>query len=163
MNFVSFIIDGMLGSLARKLRLLGYDTLYYSDVDDEKLIEIAAQQNRVIITRDKLLYKRAMNSGIISVLLDGSSDIRDMVHVLRNFGISSVEFLPEKSRCSLCNSELDKCDKSFANKIIPAKVTKMHERFYFCHHCNKVYWGGSHFTKLQEFGITVRKRLNNAS
>ena len=69
MSSVCFIADGMLGSLARKLRIFGFDTLYYNDVEDFKLIEIGEQQERILLTCDKILIQRAMNAGISSCLL----------------------------------------------------------------------------------------------
>ena len=163
MSSVSFVVDGMLGSLARKLRMFGFDTLYYNHTEDTELLTIGMQEGRVLLTRDKMLFQRAINGGISSVLLDGSDDVDDMAHVLKSSGIYSAEFLPEKSRCPLCNSVLDKRNKDSIDKLIPAKVLNMHERFYFCKQCNKVYWEGSHFKKLQEFGLNVKMRLNNAS
>ena len=163
MSYVSFVVDSMLGSLARKLRIFGFDTLYYNDVDDDKLIEIGHQQDRSLLTCDKMLFQRAMNTGTRSVLLEGPSDVDDMVHVLKKSGIYSVEFLPEKSRCPRCNGILVICDRDSVKKLIPEKVIRMHEQFYFCKECNKVYWEGSHLKKLQEFELHVRKRLNDAS
>jgi len=163
MSSIRFIADGMLGSLARKLRMFGFDTLYYNDIDDDKLIEIGKQQERILLTCDKMLFQRAVNAGICSVLLDGSSDADDMAHVLKSNRIYSVEFLPEKSRCPLCNGALDICDKNSINKLIPEKVVSMHEKFYLCKQCNKVYWEGSHLKKLQQFGLDVQRRLNDAS
>jgi len=160
---VSFIVDGMLGSLSRKLRMFGFDTLYYNDTDDDKLIEICKQQDRILLTCDKMLFQRAMNAGINSVLLDGSGDANDMAHVFKNTGIHAIEFLPEKSRCPLCNSILDIRDKDSVKKLVPDNVLNAQERFYFCKQCNKVYWEGSHMKKLQEFGLNVQRMLNHAS
>ena len=74
-----FVVDGMLGSLARKLRMFGFDTLYYNDADDDRLIEVGKQENRVILTCDKMLFQRAINIGLDSILLVGSNDVDDMV------------------------------------------------------------------------------------
>ncbi|MBE43797.1 MAG: hypothetical protein CMO16_01275 [Thaumarchaeota archaeon] len=163
MSSVCFIADGMLGSLARKLRIFGFDTLYYNDVEDFKLIEIGEQQERILLTCDKILIQRAMNAGISSVLLDGSGDVDDMIHILRNYKINFVEFLPENSRCPICNNILDRCDKNSINKLIPEKIFNIHERFYLCKQCNKVYWEGSHLKKLREFGLFVKRGLNDTS
>ncbi|MFQ5940644.1 MAG: Mut7-C RNAse domain-containing protein [Nitrososphaerales archaeon] len=163
MSSVRFVVDGMLGNLARKLRLFGFDTLYYNDINDERLIEIGKQEGRVLLTCDKKLFQRAMNAGVSGVLLNGSGNVDDMVHVLKNSGIYYVEFLPDKSRCPLCNGMLDIRDKNSINKLIPDQVLNIHERFYFCKQCNKVYWEGSHMKKLKEFALTVKRRLGNAS
>ena len=127
MSSVCFIADGMLGSLARKLRIFGFDTLYYNDVDS--------------IQCYLLKFK----------------------NILRNYKINFVEFLPENSRCPICNNILDRCDKNSINKLIPEKIFNIHERFYLCKQCNKVYWEGSHLKKLREFGLFVKRGLNDTS
>jgi len=163
MNSVRFVVDGMLGSLARKLRMFGFDTLYYNGVDDNELLAIASQEDRILLTSDKSLFQRAVNSSINSVLLDASNDLDDMMHVLKSIGVSSIEFLPDKSRCPLCNGSLDIRGKESVNKLIPENVLNMHEVFYFCQQCGKVYWEGSHLKKLQDFGLQVTRRLKNAA
>ncbi|MEM2759751.1 MAG: Mut7-C RNAse domain-containing protein [Nitrososphaerales archaeon] len=163
MSSVRFIADGMLGSLARKLRMFGFDTLYYNDIEDEKLLAIGRQEDRTLLTRDKSLFQRAVKAGISSMLLEGIDDVDYMVHVMKNSGIRSVEFVPAKSRCPLCNGEIDMRDIGSLDKSIPKKVVDTHTRFYVCKKCGKVYWEGSHFTKLQQFGLDVMRRLNNAS
>lgn len=157
-----FVVDGMLGSLARKLRMFGFDTLYYNYADDDRLIGIGKQENRVILTCDKMLFQRAINMGLDGILLVGSNDVNDMVHVLKNFEINILEFAPQRSRCSLCNNTLDISDKNSVKDHVPPNVLARHEKFYFCKQCNKVYWEGSHLKKLQEFGRNVNRRLGNS-
>ena len=55
----SFIVDAMLGNLAKKLRVLGYDSAYFSSIEDEKLVTIAKNEKRIILTKDELLCKTA--------------------------------------------------------------------------------------------------------
>lgn len=163
MTSVSFVADGMLGSLARKLRMFGFDTLYFNNIDDDRLIEIGKEQNRVLLTCDKHLFQRAINADVCSILLDGSGDIKNMVHVLKNNKIDSVEFLPEQSRCPVCNGVLESCDKESIKKGIPDNVLKSHDDFYLCKGCGKIYWQGSHMRKLEEFGNLVMRQLGHES
>jgi len=157
-----FVVDGMLGSLARKLRMFGFDTLYYNYADDDRLIGVGRQENRVILTCDKMLFQRVINMGLDGILLVSSNDVDDMVHVLKNFEINSLEFAPQRSRCTLCNNTLDISDKNSVKDHVPPNVLARHEKFYFCKQCNKVYWEGSHLKKLQEFGRSVNRRLGNS-
>ena len=53
----------MLGKLARWLRLLGYDSSYYRDIEDKKLLELAKINDRVLITRDKEVVQKAKKTG----------------------------------------------------------------------------------------------------
>jgi len=52
-----FILDVHLGKLARYLRMLGLDTLYENNYQDDAIIRIAAQQGLIILTRDVNLLK----------------------------------------------------------------------------------------------------------
>ena len=58
-----FFADAMLGSMARKLRVLGFDTLYIRDINDDDILDIASKQDRVILTCDKELFKRILKVG----------------------------------------------------------------------------------------------------
>ena len=53
-----FLADVMLGRLAKWLRILGYDTLYFRDMDDQELIRRAVRDSRILLTRDRELSKR---------------------------------------------------------------------------------------------------------
>ena len=62
-----FFVDAMLGNIARKLRLLGFDSEYFSDISDSELIEKAQTECRTIISRDYSLTQRAKKKGIPTV------------------------------------------------------------------------------------------------
>ena len=42
---MQFIADAMLGRLARWLRFLGFDVLYFPDISDSELVRIAREQD----------------------------------------------------------------------------------------------------------------------
>jgi len=155
-----FVVDGMLGSLARKLRMFGFDTLYYNNAEDEKLIEIGLKENGVLLTGDRSLFQRAMKVGLHSILLTGADEVDDIAHVLKSLDIASVKIVSEKSRCPLCNEPLETRDRNSIKNYVPAGVLDKHSEFYFCKKCSKVYWEGSHFRKLEEFEHSVNKRLS---
>jgi hypothetical protein len=155
-----FVVDGMLGSLARKLRMFGFDTLYYNNAEDEKLIEIGLKENGVLLTGDRSLFQRAMKVGLHSILLTGADEVDDIAHVLKSLDIASVKIVSEKSRCPICNEQLEKSDRNSVKNYVPAGVLDKHSEFYFCKKCSKVYWEGSHFKKLEEFEHSVNKRLS---
>jgi uncharacterized protein with PIN domain len=54
-----FVVDAMLGNLAKKLRILGYDSMYFPSIEDAKLILIAKNKKRIILTKDEQLRKIA--------------------------------------------------------------------------------------------------------
>ena len=54
----TFVLDVHLGKLAKALRLLGFDTCYQNDYSDQTIAQLAAQQNRIVLTRDVGLLKQ---------------------------------------------------------------------------------------------------------
>ncbi|HYZ50211.1 MAG TPA: DUF5615 family PIN-like protein, partial [Nitrososphaeraceae archaeon] len=104
----SFLADAMLGSVARKLRIFGFDTLYTASLRDDIILKIAAEQNRIILTCDRDLFKRILKKGLTGVLLNTNSDIENIAHILVKNGICTLEFDQECSRCAKCNGLLIK-------------------------------------------------------
>lgn len=154
-----FVVDGMLGSLARKLRMFGFDTLYYNDAEDQKLIEVGLNEGRVLLTCDRTLFQKAMRVGLNSILLTGANDVDDLAHIFTSFNFDSIEFVSEKSRCPMCNDPLEIRNRDSVKNYVPAGVLDRHSTFYFCKRCSKAYWEGSHFKKLEEFEQNVNRRL----
>jgi len=70
-----FLVDAMLGNIAKKLRVLGFDSEYFSDIADSKLIEKAKNENRTIISRDRQLIERAKKNEISSVYITKENEI----------------------------------------------------------------------------------------
>lgn len=155
-----FVVDGMLGSLARKLRMFGFDTLYYNDAEDQRLIEVGLNENRVLLTGDRALFQRAVKVGLQSVLLTAANDVDDLAHIFKSFNIGSIEFVSERSRCPVCNDPLEIHDRNSIKNYVPAGVLDRHSKFYFCKKCSKAYWEGSHFRKFEEFEKSVNRRLS---
>jgi uncharacterized protein with PIN domain len=146
----------MLGSLARWLRFLGYDTLYPEVEDDTELLLMAKDEGRLLLTRDKELAARAGDGGVLieSVELDGQlAQLRDSLGLELN---SDKRML----RCSRCNSVLVQITKEQARQVadertgaagaerIPEGVLARHERFWRCTGCGQVYWPGSHYERI---------------
>ena len=52
-----FVADVHLGTLARHLRLLGFDTVWRNDLEDDTIISLATEERRIILTRDKGILK----------------------------------------------------------------------------------------------------------
>ncbi len=159
------VVDAMLGSMARKLRFFGFDTLYYNSIDDSFLIDLCLREGRVLVTRDEELHRRAERLGIKSILVNNSYkgrvdlSISTMEAILRALGVSCIVFNAEHSRCSLCNSKLEYKDKHILKGLVHDNILALYERFYICKGCNKVYWEGSHVKRLREFAKEVNTRL----
>lgn len=162
---VAFLADAMLGNIARKLRIFGFDTLYMAQARDDEILKTGIKQDRVILTADKELFKRIVKVGARGVLVSsgGASELEDLVHILTENGITSIGMNGIGSRCSVCNGHLeektsdqvkndDGCNNSNNSNndvIVPDKVIACHKQFFQCIACGKIYWEGGHLKRIR--------------
>jgi uncharacterized protein with PIN domain len=138
-----FVIDGMLGSLARWLRMLGYDADYANQRDDNELVRIARAQGRILLTRDRELASRR---GIRALLIESQSLDEQLAQVGESFPLDEEFAL---GRCSVCNTVLVKASREEVSDQLPAYILKKHEHFQRCLGCGRIYWRGSHWRNMQ--------------
>jgi uncharacterized protein with PIN domain len=150
----------MLGSVARKLRIFGFDTLYVAHAHDDEILKTGIEQGRVILTADKELFKRVVKAGARGVLVDGGDDVKDLVHILSKNGVTSVDLGGIGSRCSVCNGLLE--GKKPEQVQVPGRVADYHSEFYECVSCGKVYWEGGHLRRIRALAKSVDSRLSAA-
>jgi len=143
---VLFLADVMLGRLVRWLRLLGFDTLYYNDISDNRLLRIAKEQGRLILTRDTRLIKI---KGIKDYLLIKANDsFSQLLEVIDTLKLTQFNLL---SRCVKCNGMLTRIlDKNEIKDSVPEFVFLHFNLFLRCSDCGKVYWEGTHPRKFRE-------------
>ncbi|MGH9992577.1 MAG: Mut7-C RNAse domain-containing protein [Nitrososphaera sp.] len=151
--------DSMLGSVARKLRIFGFDTLYIANADDGEILRVGIDQGRIILTADKELFKRAVSAGARGVLVSGGSELEDLVHILSKNGIASVGGDWLGTRCSVCNGLLEERAPEQVRSKVPGKVGANHNEFFECVSCGKVYWEGSHFRLIEALAKSVDSKL----
>ena len=145
----SFLVDAMLGDIARKLRIFGYDTLYVKDTSDKCILEIASREKRIMLTRDKELFKRVVKTGIEGVLLEQYNEIDNIAYTLSKYGIPCLSFNTGIARCPCCNGILAFKEASDLNGALPKKIIKNHPAFFQCLNCDKIYWEGKHVSRLR--------------
>ncbi len=154
-----FAIDAMLGNLARKLRILGFDAKYFSSIEDDALIRLGKEENRVIVTKDEALTKSAEKTGLKTILIKGNDEIDQIIQITSKLGLSNFVMNTDSSRCVNCNGILESVEKSRLVNMIPTGVFDRQDQFWMCTDCKKIYWEGTHFIKLQEFVAKLNKRL----
>jgi uncharacterized protein with PIN domain len=155
-----FLADAMLGSVARKLRIFGFDTLYLAtDTSDNEILRIGIEQQRVIITADRELFKRIVKQSAQGVLVEGTSDLYDMAHIFSKLGISAGLF-NIGSRCTVCNGTLYKKMPLEVDRLVPANVLSRHKEFWQCTNCSKVYWDGGHLGDIRDFARKLERLLD---
>ena len=141
----AFIADVHLRKLARLLRLLGFDTAHSDDVEDAEIVTIAANEGRIILTRDRQLLKHsAVTHGYWVRSTQPLEQAREVVH---RFDLAS-QAQPFR-RCLSCNGLVKPVDKKEVLPRIPPKTALWQDEYFICQACDKLYWRGTHFPKLQ--------------
>ncbi len=150
-----FIADIHLGSLAKYLRMLGFDVLYKSEFSNEELIETSVLEKRVILTKDRELLK---NRRITHGHWIRNGGIEEQVkEVIERFDLK--ENISEFVRCLECNSILILVEKDKIEDRLPPKVKEWQDEFRYCEHCDKIYWKGTHYQKMTNFIKLIRNEL----
>lgn len=142
---MEFVLDAMLGRLARWLRFLGYDTLYVRKGEDTPLLELALTEGRILLTRDTHLIKRRLPIRCLFIRSD------HLVEQLRQV-IEELDLPVEGvgTRCMRCNVLLELLEKAQAEGLVPDFVFRAHQAFFRCRSCRRIYWPGSHFRRMEE-------------
>jgi uncharacterized protein with PIN domain len=141
-----FIADCMLGKLARWLRILGYDTLYYRAISDVDLLQKTLETGRLLLTRDTRLFaKTPMNSGFFITSDHVEDQLQQVVRAL-HLDVSRDVL----TRCIACNAELTQVEKSAVEPDVPDFIYYTHNDFSRCPRCGKIYWKGSHQAHIWE-------------
>ena len=139
-----FITDRMLGTLSRYLRFMGYNTISANGFaegnakEDTLLLNLATQENRILLTRDTELALRGKEQAV----LVKSDDVMDQVQQLIDCGLIVRRLM--MTRCSLCNTELRKATDREITRTDYAPIDKEGYSFFWCNQCSKLYWNGSH-------------------
>ena len=141
-----FIVDDMLGKLAVRLRMLGFDTTFYHDTADSFLLRKSKEEGRILLTRDLSLTKvRGANACFVN-----GKKLKDQIQ--ETIDRYNLKILPQNmfSRCSVCNTPLQDVPKEKVKNKVPPLVYKLFKKFSYCPGCKKHYWKGTHYEKIIE-------------
>jgi uncharacterized protein with PIN domain len=135
----------MLGSLARWLRILGFDVSYDPSLDDGELVRRAAAGQRVLLTRDTGLVRRRLARH--ALLVTSTTLPEQLRQVCTCFGIRPE---PDRlfRRCLRCNVPLRNLSREAAAARVPPYVARTQERFQECPGCRRVYWRATHVESM---------------
>ncbi len=141
-----FVLDVHLGKLARRLRLLGFDTLYSNHYSDNDLVEISKNESRIILTRDvNLLKNKVITHGywMRNILVQ-----EQLKEVVSRFDLKSK--ISPFSRCLECNGLiLEKTREEIQDQNALQQMAEIPDKLYECQNCRKIYWMGSHYDKMK--------------
>ena len=143
---MKFILTKELGRLAKWLRILGFDTLYFNQDNPGSLIVQALRDERVILTRNQHL-PQARGVTIIRITAETlKAQIPQIVETL-NIKLDSQRMF---TRCILCNEALTDIEKEKVKDKVPEYVFKTQNDFVRCPKCNRIYWQGTHWGNVVE-------------
>jgi uncharacterized protein with PIN domain len=139
MGETRFVADVMIGKLARRLRMLGFDVVYSNSLSDDDVVRIAEAEQRIILTRDTGLAARRIKVPLLLVASDHCEE--QVLQVLTEFHLTEFKIF---SRCIECNTLLRDADKEDVFERIPPYIYLTQKRFAECPSCKRVYWRGTH-------------------
>jgi hypothetical protein len=143
-----FVCDVHLGKLAKRLRLLGFDVAYRNTATDPEVVETALTEHRIILTQDRgmLKFKRVTHGYLVR-----SPHVAEQVmEVLTRFDL--VSHVAPFSRCTRCNGLIHVVDKADVQGELPPRTREHYHEFFRCEACGKLYWKGSHFSRMEADG-----------
>lgn len=146
-NEPRFVLDVHLGTLARYLRLTGFDVIYKKkDPGDEWIASTSAEQGRIVVTRDKGLLKRAIIEH--GYWLRSQHPKQQMKELVQRYHL--VKWFQPFKRCTHCNGLVRDVIKSDIQARLPEHVREHISEFRQCSQCHHIYWKGSHYTKIEK-------------
>jgi uncharacterized protein with PIN domain len=154
-----FIADVHLGRLTAYLRLAGFDAKYRNDHSDDEIVAISASEDRVLLTRDVGVLKHA--TVMRGYFLRETQPARQLVEMLREFDL--VAGATPFTRCLRCNSLLQVVAKDRVQHLLPARTRECYREFSRCPTCSRIYWQGSHYSRMKLFIETAFAAAMRAS
>lgn len=155
----AFVLDNHLGKLADYLRLLGFDTAYRNDLQDEELAAISSREKRLLLTRDhRLLMRSIVTQGYWVRSCLPRQQVRE---VLQRYGL--LPALKPFGRCVHCNAMLEAVPKDQILDRLEPLTRRYFDEFHRCPSCGQVYWKGSHYQHMQDFIHEIQESTGRVS
>jgi len=142
---MKFIVDEMLGKLARWLRILGYDTECPVTPSDDELVRRSIAEDRLLLTRDTHLVENAVARR--SLLVRSVHLEEQLAQVVSELNLRCDRNLLF-SRCLECNEKVIAVSHRQVRDEVPAYIYETQTAFHKCPRCNKIYWRGTHWQSL---------------
>lgn len=148
-----FVLDVHLGALARRMRLVGLDASYPGNFDDDRLIERANADRRVLLTQDRALLRR--RKLWLGCYVRGALPDEQLRDVLERFAPPLAPW----TRCTACNGLLSPVPKGEVEAMLEPGTRRTYQVFSRCAECGRVYWRGAHSRRLTEIVDSARRAV----
>jgi uncharacterized protein len=156
---LNFIVDHNVGKLLRWLRLMGFNSLFFTGEDDGLMVKQALAEDRIILTRDTgIMKRRLVTSGRVKAILLESEDPERQMRQL----LSALDLKAQARPFTLCledNAPLLAASKEDVKDRVPPYVFKTQTQYVECPACRRVYWRGTHYLAMLH---RLEKMYNNA-
>jgi len=150
---LQFILDVHLGGLARKLRLLGFDTYYETNYSDHFIAQTALTEQRIVLTRDiGLLKHKSIEWGYWLRSQHTKEQLREVMQRYQLY-----QLIQPFRRCLSCNGSIAPVEKIAIAHQLPQNIYDAFPDFYQCGNCKKIYWKGSHYDRMIGFIESIKK------
>lgn len=149
----------MLGTLSKKLRILGFDCRYFPTISDEKIASLAKDEDRILITRDRELAQRCKKQNVSTICLFGESVSDHLVQIAKDASIPGYQISTPGARCTICNGVLDQLEH--IPDCVPPWIRENVRQFWSCTDCGHVYWKGTHIRNLERFIGEINARIQH--
>jgi len=144
---MKFICDDNLGKLAKWLRTLGYDTLFFDPIEDGELVSRALKENRVVLSRDTHLSRFKLKLGERLLHVESDKPLEQLKQVVKHFKLKTDKELLF-SRCLICNQVLEKVEKKKIKDRLYPYVCQTQKFFVRCPKCDRIFWSATHVEKM---------------
>ena len=144
---MKFLLDSMLGKLARWLRMLGHDVTYNVKLDDSALLELARKESRTLLTKDLELYQRAITKTIDAYYVKGKTESESLAELAKRYNLT-LQINMEKSHCPICNTLLKESPKERLKDELEKNTFIYYNKFWKCPNCGQIYWQGAHWKQI---------------
>ncbi|MGZ3817118.1 MAG: DUF5615 family PIN-like protein [Bdellovibrio sp.] len=152
---IKFLVDENLLGLLKKLRMFGIDSISLLGASDEIIHQTAIEQGRIVLTKDRRFFNKLSPDD--AYFVSSALPKEQLLEVLSRFALENEE--EPLSRCFICNSLIEKVGKETVKDKVDEKTFRLYEDFYQCPTCHRIYWEGSHFTKLQAEINQIKKEF----
>ncbi len=145
---MKFIVDHNVGKLARWLRMMGFDSVFFTGEDDSLMVKQALAEDRIILTRDTgIMLRRMVTSGRVKAILLKTESAEEQIRRL----VAELDLKKPAKPFSLCledNTPLLPAAHDDVKDRVPPYVFKTQTQYMECPVCRRVYWRGTHWLAM---------------
>jgi uncharacterized protein with PIN domain len=138
--------------------MLGHDVIYSVAFEDSELLELAKREERVLLTRDLELYKRAIGRGLDAYYVEGTTESERLSEVAKRYGFPLAIDM-DRSHCPICNTKLQATKKEELKDELEKNTYTYYDKFWRCPNCGQIYWQGAHWKQITQTLNQAQQKL----